>query len=76
MAESEFVGVIRNAQTGEIYAVVNPDEDSELDNTRWLLLKRIGDTAPVEMIKVTRSDYMTAMSNEELSELCDRISQS
>jgi hypothetical protein len=76
MAESEFVGVIRNAQTGEIYAVVNPDEDSELDNTRWLLLKRIGDTAPVEMIKVIRSDYMTAMSNEELSELCDRISQS
>lgn len=76
MAESELVGVIRNAQTGEIYAVVNPDEDHELDNTRWLLIKRIGDTAPVEMIKVTRSDYMTAMTPEALAELCDRVSQS
>jgi hypothetical protein len=70
---SDFIGVIRSATTGEIYAVVNPDDDSELDNPRFLLLKRIGATDAVEMIRVPRGDYMGAMTTEQLKQLVDSL---
>jgi len=49
---SNFIGVIRNAQTKEVYATIYPGLDSELDNPCWLLLKRGGET--VELIKLQR----------------------
>src|SRR5215831_8542533 len=46
-----FIGVIRGANSGTIYAVVNPNDDSELDNPRLLLLG--GEKAEaMEMVKV------------------------
>lgn len=33
-----YVGLVCGATTGRVYAVVNPDDDSELDNPRFLLL--------------------------------------
>jgi hypothetical protein len=71
---SEFIGVIRNAETKEIYAVINPGSDSELDNPRWLLLKKTeGPAEAIELIKVPRGDYMGAMSTAQLSELLERL---
>jgi hypothetical protein len=70
---SDFIGVVRSATTGEIFAVINPDDDSELNNPRWLLIKRIGATDAVELIKVPRGDYMGAMTTEQLAELVQRL---
>ena len=50
----DFIGVIRNANTGQIYAVINPDDDSEIGNPRLLLLKA---TEAIEMLRVPRSVY-------------------
>jgi len=36
---AEFIGLVCGSTTGRIYAVINPDDDSELDNPRHLLLK-------------------------------------
>jgi hypothetical protein len=69
---SEFIGVVRNAETGVVMMVINPDDDAELDNPRWLLLKT-SPTIAVEMIKVRRGDYMGAMTMAELSELVERM---
>jgi hypothetical protein len=69
---SYFIGVIRNAITGQILAVVNPDDDAELDNPRHLLLKS-GSSDPVEMIKVPRGEYMGLMSTDQLAELVERM---
>jgi hypothetical protein len=35
----EFIGVIVGANSGQIYAVINPDDDSELGNPRLLLIQ-------------------------------------
>lgn len=70
---SEFIGVIRGATTGRIYAVINPDDDSELGNPRHLLL-RAADVEPIEMVKVPRGEYMSALSTEQLAELVKRLS--
>lgn len=39
MSESQFIGVIVGANSGNIYAVISPDDDRELDNPRLLLLQ-------------------------------------
>jgi hypothetical protein len=72
MYESEFIGVIREATTGEIRAVINPDSDEQLDNPRLLLLKA-GTGEPLEMVKVPRGDYMGAMTTAQLAELVSKI---
>jgi hypothetical protein len=69
---SDFIGVIRNAITGQILAVINPDDDAELGNPRHLLLKS-GSSDPVEMIKVPRGEYMGLMSTDQLAELVERM---
>ena len=66
---SEFIGVIRDAETKDILAVINPDNDVELDNPRWLLI-RIA-TAAIELIKIPRNEYMGALTMEQLSKLVD-----
>jgi hypothetical protein len=71
---SEFIGVVRDAETHNIMAVINPDADIELDNPRWRLLKIVGEPRAVELIKVPRGDYMAAPSMEDLAELIERMS--
>jgi hypothetical protein len=36
---SDYIGVIVGANSGIVVAVINPDDDSELDNPRLLLLQ-------------------------------------
>lgn len=69
---SDFIGVVRSATTGTILAVVNPDNDSELDNPRLLLIKG-SETDAIEMIKVPRGDYIGAMTTDQLAELVNRL---
>ena len=67
-----FIGVIRGANSGTIYAVVNPNDDSELDNPRLLLLG--GEKAEaMEMVKVPRDQYTDAMSLDQVAELVERV---
>lgn len=68
----KFIGAIVNADTGVIYAVINPDDDSELDNPRWLLL-RTGETMPMRMVKMPRDEYMAARSMDEVAEIVARL---
>jgi len=70
---SEFIGVVRNAETGLVLMVINPDDDSELDNPRWLLLKTEGRTEAIEMIKVPRGDYMGALTMGQLDALIEGL---
>lgn len=72
---SRYIGVIRNVATGEVYAVVNPDTDDELDNTRLLLLKR-GATAPLQMVKVPREEYGRVMTMDQLAKLVKKMDES
>lgn len=36
---AQFIGAIVGSVTGNVYAIINPDDDSELDNPRHLLLQ-------------------------------------
>lgn len=62
-----FIGVIIGLNTGTPVAVINPDDDSELDNPRLLLMQGSGE--PLMMVKVPRGDYLGAMSMQQVSEL-------
>jgi hypothetical protein len=71
---SEFIGVIRSTTTGKVYAVINPDEDQELYNPRWLLIK--GETTqPIQIVLVPRAEYMAAGTLDDLARLVERIEQ-
>lgn len=70
---SAFIGVIVGGETGQIYAVVNPDDDAELDNPRLLLL-RVAGGEPMRMVRVPRGDYMGALSMEDVAKLVERLS--
>jgi hypothetical protein len=70
---SEWIGVIRNATTGLILAVVNPDEDTELDNPRLLLLRGGAELEPVMMVKVPRDEYMSALSMDDVARIVERL---
>lgn len=71
---SNFVGVVRDVETGGVIAVINPDDDSELDNPRWLLF-RPGKTAAIELVRVPRGEYTEAMTMEQLAALVERMSK-
>lgn len=68
---AKFIGVIRSATTGDILAVINPDDDSELDNPRWLLLRTVTDV--IEMVKVPRGDYNKALSMDDVAKLVSQV---
>lgn len=63
----DFIGVIVGANSGTPVAVINPDDDSELDNPRLLLIQ--GSEEPLAMVKVPRGDYLGAMSMDQVAEL-------
>jgi hypothetical protein len=51
---SDFIGAVVGANTGTVYAIVNPTFDSELDNPR-LLLMRGEQTEATRMVRIPRS---------------------
>jgi hypothetical protein len=62
---SHYIGVIVGGDSGEIYAVINPDTDRQLFNPRfWLLQNSYGE--PVKLVRVLREDYMAADSIADL----------
>lgn len=67
----EFIGVIIAAATGTPVAVINPDDDRELDNPRLLLIQGTGE--PLMMVKVPRGDYMGMLSMQQVAELVERF---
>lgn len=67
----EFIGVIVTAYSGTPIAIINPDDDSELDNPRLLLIQ--GTNEPLTMVKVPRGDYMGALSMDQVAELVARF---
>jgi hypothetical protein len=64
----DFIGVLVSADTDLTYAVINPDDDSELDNPRWLLLRGEKSDA-LRMVKVPRDQYMGAQSMDDLARI-------
>lgn len=63
----DFIGVIIGTNSGTPVAVINPTDDSELDNPRLLLIQ--GTSEPLQMVKVPRGDYLGAMSMDQVAEL-------
>lgn len=72
---AENVGLICGAITGNIYAIINPDDDSELDNPRWLLIQ-VGvqsadgepppEREPVMMVRMPMAGYMACNSHDQV----------
>jgi len=72
---SKSIGVIRGTDSGNIFAIVNPDEDEELDNPRLLLLRHTsGYNEPLVMIKLEREQYMRCTTQEEVWTLVGSVS--
>ena len=55
------IGAVVGANTGTVYAIVNPTFDSELDNPR-LLLMRGEQTEAIRRVRIPRGDYMGALT--------------
>lgn len=54
-----MVGLVTGATTGKVYAVINPDEDAQLDNPRYLLIQiEEAQREPLTMVKVPLAEYM------------------
>jgi len=68
----DFIGVIISTDTGEPVAIINPDDDSELDNPRLLLI-RVGNYTSMTMVKVPRGDYVGNLSLDQVAELVERF---
>jgi hypothetical protein len=65
-----LVGLICGASTGRVYAIINPDEDSELENPRWLLIKVMAEMRePLTLAKVPLADYMACQNPEAIEAL-------
>lgn len=68
---SQFIGMIIGTTTRQVYAVLNPDDDSELDNPRHLLLQN-EEKEPVKMVKVDRADYGDCTTPDDLGLLINK----
>ena len=71
---SQLIGVLRGVISKRIYAVINPDDDAELDNPRFLLIQN-EEKEPVALIRVSRDDYMGALTMEHVAEIVERLSE-
>jgi len=70
MTESRWIGVLRGVLSKRVYAVINPDEDTQLDNPRFLLIQN-EEMEPVRLVRIPRGDYMTATSMDDVARLSD-----
>lgn len=65
-----LVGVVCGAATGQVYAVINPDDDSELDNPRWLLIKITAEMRePLKLVKLPLAEYMACTHSDQVQAL-------
>lgn len=63
------VGLVTGATTGKVWAVINPDDDTELDNPRFLLIQ-IAEAVrePLVMVKVALTEYMAFEQPSDLEQ--------
>ena len=69
---SEWIGVVISAESGSIHAVINPDDDAELDNPRMWLIQNDRKEA-MKLIRVPRGDYMAALSLDDVAKLVEKL---
>jgi len=69
---SEFIGAVVGANTGHVYAIVNPDNDSELDSPRFMLIRGTH-TEPVMMVRIPRNEYTSALSMDDVARIIERL---
>lgn len=70
---AENVGLVCGAITGKVYAIINPDEDEELDNPRWLLIQVIRDERePILLLRVGMAEYMACTHHDEVQAIANR----
>jgi len=70
---SEFVGVIIGANSKNIFHVVDPKDDAELDDKR-LLLGAVTKYEPLRMVKVPRANYEGAVRTpHDLQRMIDLV---
>jgi hypothetical protein len=62
----DFIGVVRDPD-GQIVAVINPDDDAELD-LPWL-----ADMG--EVVRIPRGEYEGALSPEDVAEIVRRLAR-
>lgn len=69
---SEYVAVVRTLLSKKLVATLNPDDDAQLDNPRWLLIQHV-DREPVALIKLKRDDYMKCLSFKALEAAVEKV---
>jgi hypothetical protein len=62
---ADFIGVVVNAD-GLVIAVINPDDDSELNNSAW---EKLGDNRPSKLKRVPRGSYDKLLTATDVHEL-------
>lgn len=76
---AEYIGVICGALSGRAYAVINPDDDGELDNPRLLLLKILTENPdqrePLAMVRVPRREYQSCLSMDDVMQIVARLTK-
>jgi hypothetical protein len=70
---SAWIGVLIGVESKRIYAVINPDDDTELDSPRWWLIQNEL-KEPVRLIRIGREDYMAALSMDDVAVIVARLS--
>lgn len=70
---SNWIGILIGVESRSIYAVINPDDDSELDSPRWWLIQNEL-KEPVRLIRIGREDYMAALSMDDVARIVERLS--
>jgi hypothetical protein len=68
------IGLICGALTGHVFAVINPDEDEELDDPRWLLMQIDSERRePLLMLRVDREEYMACTHHDQVQKVANRL---
>ena len=62
---SNFIVIIRGANTGHIYAIINPDSDEELDSDWYKDPTHVG-IESVQLFKVPRDKLDSCISIDDL----------
>jgi hypothetical protein len=70
---SNWIGVLIGVESKRIYAVINPDDDTELDSPRWWLIQNEL-KEPVRLIRIDRGDYMAALSMDDVAVIVEKLS--
>lgn len=60
---SRFLGLLIGERTHAVYSIIEPDNDADLDNPRWLFM-HTDKSESVQMVKLLREDYASVAGSE------------